>query len=74
MNEWLATKRPLTYNMNEMAVAVSNYPVDTFSTAQFQTTRKYLEYQSDENLTHLRVQRSLADNPQDTKRRYIARH
>ncbi|KAF1347391.1 putative altered inheritance of mitochondria protein 9, mitochondrial [Lizonia empirigonia] len=73
-NKWLATERPFTYNMNEMAVTVSNYPVDTFPTAPFQTTREYLEYQSDENLTHLRVQRNLADGPENARRRYIARH
>ncbi|KAF2474404.1 phosphotransferase enzyme family protein-like protein [Lindgomyces ingoldianus] len=73
-NKWLATERPFTYNMNEMAVTVSNYPVDTFPTAPFRTTREYLEYQSDENLTHLRIQRNLASGPENAKRRYIARH
>lgn len=73
-NKWLATERPFTYNMNEMAVAVSNYPVDTFPAGPFRTTREYLEYQSDENLTHLRVQRNLGNGPENAKRRYIARH
>ncbi|KAF2245355.1 phosphotransferase enzyme family protein-like protein [Trematosphaeria pertusa] len=73
-NKWLATGRPFTYNMNEMAVTVSNYPVDAFPAAPFRTTREYLEYQSDENLTHLRVQRNLASGPENAKRRYIARH
>jgi hypothetical protein len=72
-NEWLATERPFTYNMNEMAVTVSNYPVDTFPADPFRTTREYLDYQSDENLTHLRAQRNLAHNAEDAKRRYIAR-
>ncbi|KAH7361277.1 putative altered inheritance of mitochondria protein 9, mitochondrial, partial [Pyrenochaeta sp. MPI-SDFR-AT-0127] len=73
-NKWLATERPFTYNMNEMAVTVSNYPVDTFPAAPFQTTKEYLTYQSDENLTHFRVQRNLAGDAGDAKRRYIARH
>jgi aminoglycoside phosphotransferase (APT) family kinase protein len=73
-NQWLATERPFTYNMNEMAVTVLNYPVDTFPAAPFRTTREYLEYQSDENLTHFRIQRNLARGPEDAKRRYIARH
>ncbi|KAH8706955.1 putative altered inheritance of mitochondria protein 9, mitochondrial [Phaeosphaeriaceae sp. PMI808] len=73
-NEWMATERLFTYNMNEMAATVSNYPVDTFPAEPFQTTSKYLEYQSNENLTHLRVQRNLASGPEDAKRRYIARH
>ncbi|KAL6712649.1 hypothetical protein ACN47E_000526 [Coniothyrium glycines] len=72
-NKWLATERPFTYNMNELAVSVSNYPVDTFPAAPFRTTREYLEYQSDENLTHLRVQRNLASGPHDARRRYVAR-
>jgi aminoglycoside phosphotransferase (APT) family kinase protein len=73
-NEWLASERPFTYNMNEMAEMVSNWPVDTFPTAPFRTTRDYLDYQSSENLTHLRTQRNLASNAEDAKRRYIARH
>jgi aminoglycoside phosphotransferase (APT) family kinase protein len=73
-NEWLASERPFTYNMNEMAVMVSNWPMDTFPTAPFRTTRDYLEYESSENLTHLRTQRNLANNAEDAKRRYIARH
>jgi aminoglycoside phosphotransferase (APT) family kinase protein len=71
--EWLATERPFSYNMNEMATVVSKFPVDIFPTAPFRTTREYLEYQSDENLTHLRAQRNLGDNPADAKRRWIAR-
>jgi hypothetical protein len=73
-NEWLASERPFTYNMNEMAVMVSNWPMDTFPTAPFRITRDYLEYESSENLTHLRTQRNLANNAEDAKRRYIARH
>jgi hypothetical protein len=72
-HEWLVTERPFTYNMNEMAVTVLNYPVNTFPVTPFRTTREYLEYQSDENLTHLLVQRNLAKGPEDAKRRYIAR-
>lgn len=40
-NKYMATEKPFTYNMNEMAVSISNYPVDTFPTAPFQTTREY---------------------------------
>ncbi|KAF1952641.1 putative altered inheritance of mitochondria protein 9, mitochondrial [Byssothecium circinans] len=72
-NRWLATEKPFTYNMNEMAVSVSNYPVDTFPTAPFRTSREFFEYQSDENLTHLRVQRNVCKVPEQAKWRYIAR-
>jgi hypothetical protein len=73
-NEWQATEKPFTYNMNEMAVTVMNYPLGTFPTAPFPTTREYLEYQSDENLTHLRIQRNLAHDREDAWKKYIARH
>lgn len=54
-NELVATERPFTYNIIEMAVTVSNYPIDNFPVAPFPTTREYLEYQLNENFTHLRV-------------------
>ncbi|EHK96912.1 putative Altered inheritance of mitochondria protein 9, mitochondrial [Glarea lozoyensis 74030] len=73
-NEWLTTEKPFTYNMNEMAVTVMNYPLGTFPTAPFPTTRHYLEYQSDENITHLRIQRNLAHDREDARKKYIARH
>ncbi|KAF2845583.1 phosphotransferase enzyme family protein-like protein [Plenodomus tracheiphilus IPT5] len=73
-DQWSASERPFTYNMNEMAVTVSQYPVNTFPASPFKTTKAFLDYQSDENLTHLRVQRNLASNAEDAKRRYIARH
>ncbi|KAI8943305.1 hypothetical protein NX059_001325 [Plenodomus lindquistii] len=73
-NFWSATEAPFTYNMNEMAVTVSQYPCHTFPTSTFKTTKEFLEYQSDENLTHLNVQRNLASNAEDARRRYIARH
>lgn len=73
-NEWSATERPFTYNMNEMAVTVSNFPLDIFPTSPFRTTQELLEYQSDENLANLRVQRNIARHGADAKRRYIARH
>jgi aminoglycoside phosphotransferase (APT) family kinase protein len=73
-NNWFATERPFTYNMNEMAVTVSKYPVETFPNGPLQTTQEYFEYQSDENLTHLGVQRNLVNDSEDAKRRYIARH
>lgn len=72
-NEWLATERPFTYNMNELATVVSKYPLETFPTAPFRTTQQFLEYLSDENLTHFRVQRNLARDAENAKWRLIAR-
>jgi hypothetical protein len=60
--------------MNEMAVTVLKYPVETFPSGPIRTTREYLEYQSDENLAHLGVQRNLINDQKDAKRRDIARH
>lgn len=73
-NEWSVTEKPYTYNMNEMAVTVRKFPVDTFPTSPFRTTKEFLEYQAEENLINLRVQRNLGAGPGDGKRRYIARH
>jgi len=73
-NKWSATERPFTYNMNEMAVTVLNFPLDTFPTSPFQTTKELLDYQSDENLANLRVQRNLCRDEEVARRRYIARH
>ena len=41
-NTWSVTKRPLTYNMNEL-VTVSGYPIDKSSTAQFTSVNEYFK-------------------------------
>lgn len=58
---WSVTKRPLTYNMNELA-SVTTYPSDQFPTGPFDHTSEYFESLANEHLTHLSTQRNLADN------------
>ena len=70
---WSATRRPLTYNMNEL-VTCADYPASLFSSEPFQSTKKYMEALADQHLNHLRTQRNLADNVDDAERRYVARH
>ena len=51
-NTWSVTKRPLTYNMNELAT-VAGYPDDQLPTTQFVRVSDYLMSVAKEHLTHL---------------------
>ena len=73
-DEWTASERPLTYNDNELATVVSDYPVDRFPTAPFTSAKAFLHSLADEHLVHLRIQRNLATDREDAKKRFIARH
>ena len=73
-NEWDASARPLTYNMNELRTVVSKFPTDRDPTAPFTSANSYLHSLADEHLVHLQTQRNLANNRDDAKRRFIARH
>ena len=73
-NEWAASARPLTYNMNELETVVSNYPTTGFPTAPFTSSKAFLHSLADEHLVHLRIQRNLAYTQEDAKKRFIARH
>lgn len=70
---WSATRRPLTYNMNEL-VTCANYPPALCSTEPFRSTREYLGALTDQHVNHLNIQRNLADDACDAERRYVARH
>lgn len=70
---WSVTKRPLTYNMNELA-SVTTYPPDQFPTAPFDRASDYFESVANEHLTHLWTQRNLTDNAEIARNRFIARH
>jgi hypothetical protein len=72
-NTWSVTGRPLTYNMNELAT-VSGYPTDKFPTTKFLSAKEYFQNLAIEHLIHLRAQRNLADDIEDTQRRFIARY
>lgn len=70
---WHVAKRPLTYNMNELAT-VAGYPHDQFPTAPFDCAGDYLKSVANEHLIHLLRQRNLADNAEIAKERFVARH
>ncbi|CRK21857.1 hypothetical protein BN1723_012499 [Verticillium longisporum] len=70
---WSVTKRPLTYNMNELAT-VASYPDDLFPTSTFDRAGDYLKSLAHEHLTHLRTQRNLADDSEIAQARFVARH
>ncbi|RLL93520.1 hypothetical protein CFD26_102861 [Aspergillus turcosus] len=70
---WHVTRRPLTYNMNELAT-VAGYPDDQFSTAPFDRASDYLASVANQHLVHLWTQRNLADDPEIAQKRFIARH
>ncbi|KAL9112421.1 MAG: hypothetical protein Q9227_003263 [Pyrenula ochraceoflavens] len=72
-NLWQVTGRPLTYTMNELATTAF-YPVDKFPTGPFESTREYLDYLTQERMTHLWTQRNLAFNKKEAEERYVARH
>ncbi|MCJ1341267.1 hypothetical protein MMC09_006563 [Bachmanniomyces sp. S44760] len=72
-NTWSVTGRPLTYNMNELATC-TGYPLDRFTTTPFDRASDYFESLATEHLNHLEIQQNLADDTEDAKKRFIARH
>ncbi|KAF3346432.1 Methylene-fatty-acyl-phospholipid synthase [Verticillium dahliae VDG2] len=70
---WSVTKRPLTYNMNELAT-VAGYPDDLFPTSTFDRAGDYFASVAHEHLTHLWTQRNLADDSEIAQARFIVRH
>ncbi|OAR00278.1 hypothetical protein LLEC1_06100 [Akanthomyces lecanii] len=70
---WSITKRPLTYNMNELAT-VAGCSHDLFPTSTFDRASDYLKSVAREHLVHLRTQRNLADDAEIARARFIARH
>ncbi|EEU37264.1 uncharacterized protein NECHADRAFT_37089 [Fusarium vanettenii 77-13-4] len=70
---WSVNKRPLTYNMNELAT-VAGYPDDLFPTSAFDCASDYLKSVAHEHVAHLRTQRNLADDSEIARARFIARH
>lgn len=72
-NTWSVTRRPLTYNMNELAT-VSGYPINEFPTEKFASVNKYFQNLANEHLIHFRTQRNLTDDLEDAQKRFIAHH
>lgn len=72
-NTWSVTGRPLTYNMNELAIS-TGYPIDRFPKEPFASANEYFRSLVEQHLIHLRTQRNLTTDPEDAMRRYVARH
>lgn len=70
---WSVDKRPLTYNMNELAT-VAGYPDGLFPSSTFDHASDYLKSVAREHLAHLETQRNLADDSEIARARFIARH
>ena len=59
--------------MNELATS-AGYPIDQFPSKPFASANEYFQALADLHLIHLRTQRNLVTNPEDARRRYVARH
>ncbi|KAK2035571.1 hypothetical protein LX32DRAFT_633327 [Colletotrichum zoysiae] len=73
IDAWSSSKRPLTYNMNELATT-AGYPIDSFPTTSFACASDFFKNVAHEHLVHLRTQRNIAFTPDIARARYIARH
>jgi hypothetical protein len=73
-DEWIASERLLTCNVDELAFVVSQYPTSDFATGPFKSARYFLQYRADEHLVHLHTQRNLVEDREDAKKRFIAHH
>ncbi|KAK1765060.1 hypothetical protein QBC33DRAFT_612748 [Phialemonium atrogriseum] len=72
-NAWSVTGRPLTYNMNELATA-TGYPADQFPTGPFDHASDYFGSLANQHIIHLQTQRNIADDAEDARKKFIARH
>ncbi|KAJ9213427.1 hypothetical protein DTO166G4_4870 [Paecilomyces variotii] len=70
---WIASKRPITFNMNEL-VSCGNYPPKALPQQAFETARSYFTALAEMHITHLRTQRNNAVvNEEDCRNKYVAR-
>ena len=70
---WTVAKRPLTFNMNELA-QLANYPPQEFPTHSFENAADYFESLAIQQLCHLRTQRNDAITDEiDCQKKYVAR-
>lgn len=72
-DEWVATHRPLTINMNEL-VQLGGFPPHLLPQTTFETSSAYFLALAEIHMAHLSTQRNDAiESPEDCKRKYIAR-
>jgi len=70
---WTVTKRPLTFNMNELATS-ANYPPEEFPAQSFGSATEYFDTLATQHLCHLRTQRNDAvTDDADCRKKYVAR-
>lgn len=70
---WKVTKRPLTFNMNEI-VRVGNFPPKRFVEGSFQNASEYFQELANHQFLHLKHQRNNAfKDEHDCRKKYIAR-
>ncbi|EFY88801.1 hypothetical protein MAC_05236 [Metarhizium acridum CQMa 102] len=73
LGAWAVTRRPLTYDMNEL-VTGTGYPMDQLPTSLFHCSSDCFHSIARQRLLHLDTQRNLAKDEADVLRRFIARH
>lgn len=73
LEDWTVTRRPLTYDMNEL-VTGTGYPADQLPTAPFNTASDFFESIARQRLLHLEAQRNIAKDESNVIRRFTARH
>jgi hypothetical protein len=72
LGPWSATRRPLTYSMNELAITAI-YPVNKFPTNTFAAASEYFRSLASENKTHFWAQRNIFGSPAEARDRYFSR-
>ena len=75
---WAVTRRPLTYDMNELATGTGyptdQLPTDHLASEPYHHTRDFFDSIARQRLLHLDSQRNLIKDEADVLRRFIARH
>lgn len=70
---WSVTRRPLTYNMNELATTAF-FPIEEFPKTPFTSTNDFFRSLVSEQKTHLWTQRNLCGNPSEAHDQYVSHH
>ncbi|KAI9742203.1 MAG: hypothetical protein M1818_004103 [Claussenomyces sp. TS43310] len=66
--------RPLTYNDNELITLTDGFPQDVLPSQPLSSTTQYLQSLADRHITHLKIQRNIAETDDACREMYIARH
>ena len=70
---WTVSKRPLTFNMNQLA-QFSNIPLNVFKRHHFSNAGDYFEELAQQHFDHLELQRNDAvEDEADCRKKYVAR-